>query len=382
MSTIESLERALARQSTQLENIKFSLVGLSRDKRKRLAPADVVVRAATVELLRQQVGRGNLESRADALQRVYNGCQATAAYFEKAAVNPANTTVAGWAAELVGVATADFVATDLGASAFAQLAERALVVTLPPGAGVVKIPGRASPQVLVGAWIGESSAKPVYQGAGTTTSVTPFKLAALSVFSEEMLEVGTTIEAVLREVLAHDLTALLDSALLDAAAASAVRPAGLWNGATAVTASTATPLADAMVKDLQALHAQVANGNPDAKTVFVVNPQQAARVSLTAPQYQNVIVSGYQTAGSVGAVDASAVAMLLSQPEFALSRSAAIHMDTSPLPLSAPGTPNTVVAPIRSTFQEDTVALRSVLRTGWAKRRTGATALIASGVTW
>ena len=54
-----------------------------------------------------------------------------------------------------------------------------------------------------------------------------------------------------RETLAHDLTALLDTALFDATAASAVRPAGLFNGATAVTAIGATPLNEAMMADLK-----------------------------------------------------------------------------------------------------------------------------------
>ena len=197
---------------------------------------------------------------------------------------------------------------------------------------------------------------------------------------------STQIEQILREVLAHDLTALLDTALLDSAAASATKPAGLWNGATAVTASAATPPSEAMIADLKGLAAAVSSGNPDARVVYVANPQQALRISLTAPEYSNVIVSGYQTANSVGAIDTNAVALLVSQPEFALSRNASLHMeDTAPLALvsgtAQPPTLAQIATPARSMFQEDAVALRCVLRTGWAKRRSGATAL-ASSVVW
>jgi hypothetical protein len=350
------------------------------ERRRKLRPSDVLTRAAVTELLRQTIGHNGLESRDDVLSRIYANCPATS-YFLKAATNPAATTTATWAAELVDSAVVDFIASDMPNSAFAQLSTKAMTVALRPGVGTLKIPSRASPQVLSGAWLAEGSAKPVYSGSLTTTDLVPYKLAALSAFTEEMLN-STAIEQVLREVLAHDLTALLDSALLDATAASATRPAGLWAAATSVTASAATPPGEAMVADLKGLHAAVASGNPDCKTVFIANPAQAIRINVTAPQYTNVIVSGYQAAGSVGAVDASAIAMLVSQPEFALSRSAALHMEnTTPLPIGTPGSPATVAAPTRSMFQEDCVALRCVLPTSWAKRRTGATAL-ASSVIW
>ena len=62
----------------------------------------------------------------------------------------------------------------------------------------------------------------------------------MSAFTEEMLTTSE-IELIVRDVLAHDLQALLDAALLDATAASAVRAAGLLNGAASVTRFDATP---------------------------------------------------------------------------------------------------------------------------------------------
>ena len=351
-------------------------------ERKRLRGSDLVVRAATAELMRTETAPGMHEGVANAVRRLYGDDPATTAYIARAAVNPANSTVPQWAGDLVGTAVADFIASDMPQSGFAQLAERALVVPFEQGAASVKIPGRASPLTLMGAWVAEGGPKPVYQGVMNTTTLTPYKLSAVSTFTEEMLEFSA-IEQIVREVLAHDLTALLDTAIFDATAVSAIRPAGLFNNATAVTPSALTPANEAMLADLKALAAAVTGtGNPDSAVTYVMNPAQAVRVGILAPGYTNMIVSGYMAAGSVGAIDTGGVAMMVGQPAFQISRNASLHMETSPLPLVTGAQGSGVVAtPMRSMFQEDAVALRCVLHAGWVKRRTAATAL-ATSVTW
>jgi len=351
-------------------------------ERKRLRGSDLVVRAATAELLRTEERGGMHESVANTVRRLYGDDPATTAYIQRTAVSPAHSATPTWAAELVGTAVADFVATDMAQSGFAQLAERALVVPFEQGVASVKVPGRASPVALMGAWIAEGSAKPVFAASLTTTTLTPYKLSAVSTFTEEMMA-ASAIEMLVRETLAHDLSALLDTAIFDAAAVSAVRPAGLFNGATVVTASATTPLNEAMMADLKALGAAVTGtGNPDATVAFVVNPAQAIRIGILAPNYGNLIVTGYMAAGSVGAIDTSAIAMLVSEPAFRISKDATMHMDNVPLPLATGVQGSAVVAtPMSSLFQQDMVGLRCVLRAGWAKRRTTATAL-ATAVTW
>jgi hypothetical protein len=350
--------------------------------RKRLRPRDVLVRAATAELLREPTSTqdvfGNV---ANVIASRYASCPATE-FYTRAAVSPAASTTATWAAELVGSAVQDFVANDMATSGFAQLAARALTVSLEPGVASVKIPSRSSPVALMGNWVGESNAKPVHAGSFTSTTLASFKLSALSIYTEEMM-MASAIEQIVREALVHDLTALLDTALFDANAASAVRPAGLFNGATTVTPAATTPLNEAMVADLRALSAAVAgSGNPDANVVFVVNPAQAIRIGITAPNYANLIVSGYMTGGSVGAIDTSAIAMIIGQPVFAVTSNATVHEDTVPLPIASGAQGSGVLAtPTRSLFQTDAVGLRCVLRAGWVKRRATATAL-ASSVTW
>lgn len=349
--------------------------------RKRLRPSDVLVRSAVCELLRQPTGKGTFEGVERVLARRYSSCPATSAYIARTATNPAQTGVVGWAAELVDAAVIDFIENDMQrSSGFAQLASRALTVTL-DGFGSVKIPSRSSPLSLMGAWIGESASKPVYAGVLGAATLVPYKLAAVSVFSEEMM-LYSQIELLVRESLSHDLSCLLDTTIFDAAAVSAgIRPAGLFNSATSVTASALTPANEAMIADLRGLANAVAGGNPDASIAFVVNPAQALRIGILAPQYQNLIVSGYMPAGSVGAIDVGGIAMIVGQPTFRISTDAVLHMDTAATALSATGSPNTVAAPMASLYQADLVALRCVLRAGWIKRRAAATALV-TGAIW
>ena len=138
-----------------------------------------------------------------------------------------------------------------------------------------------------------------------------------------------------------------------------------------------------MIADLRGLGNAVAGaGNPDARVVFVVNPQQALRIGITAPEYQNVITSGYMAAGSVGAIDVGGIAMLVGQPEFRISSDAIVHLETSPLQIASGAQGSGVLAtPTSSLFQADLQAMRVVLRAGWIKRRAAATAL-ATSVVW
>src|SRR5262245_43100335 len=99
------------------------------ERRKRLKPSDVVVRAAVAEVLRPfENSRGGhyTQTAEQVAERVYNGCPATMGFLQKAAVNPAMTTVPGWASELIETSVADFLRDTATPSAFSQLADLAL----------------------------------------------------------------------------------------------------------------------------------------------------------------------------------------------------------------------------------------------------------------
>jgi hypothetical protein len=96
-----------------------------------------------------------------------------------------------------------------------------------------------------------------------------------------------------------------------------------------------------------------------------------------------VIQSGSVTAGMVIIVDAADfVSVEGDAPMFTVSAEATLHMeDTTPLAIGTVGSPATVAAPVRSTFQTDCIALRMIMPLNWSLLRVGTLAWTQS-VTW
>ena len=144
---------------------------------------------------------------------------------------------------------------------------------------MLKIPVRANTPTLAGAWTGEGAAKPVKKASFSTVTLSPTKLSVISTFSEEMATYGMpSIEGIIRQAMSDDTGIALDSYLIDNVAASAgVRPAGLLNGVTPITASAATPATAAMVADLKALVGAItaAGGGGRGPIAILINPAQA-----------------------------------------------------------------------------------------------------------
>lgn len=362
--------------------------------KKKIEPADYVFRsiATGVRAFGQQLPLDQ------ALREMYGNDEATQTVL-RAAVNPGMTTVAGWAAELVLTANAAFLDRLIAESIYGPLAAMGARYDLGRN-GQMKIPTRASSPKAAGAWVGEGAPKPVKRIGLSSITLTPHKLAVISTFTEEMALYSTpAIEGLLRQAMSDDTSEALDGFLIDNVAASASRPAGLLNGVTPITASAATPPAVAMIADLKALvGAIVANGG--GRTVAIlVNPAQALSIGFAqtttgdfvftstdqAGQKFNarIITSRTIPAGTVIAVDAADFATVTGDmPRFAVSNEATLHEeDTTPLALSATGTPNVVAAPMRSLFQTDSIAIRLSLYVTWAMRRTGMVQTIAA-VIW
>ena len=359
-----------------------------RIERRRLRPRHVIVRAAVCELQEQRGIGARPQFDGDIVDHLYQGCLATRRYLARsgavpattrAAVNPAMTSVASWAVELVQSAVLDFLAGMQRNSAFAALLAR-------PGVLVVandmptKVPGRSGPWAAVGGWVAEGSPKPVGVIGLTSITLTPRRLAGISVFTEETLEYSVpAIEALVEQALRHDLGALLDQ--------SPARQRGGLDGETgraaqwrdAAHGSAATPSAEAMYEDLGVLAGAVGTGHPDARVTYLANPVQAGRMAASG---YDAIATGFLAAGTVVAVDAVALAMTVANPSFLVSGNASLHMETSPLPLVTGEQGSGVLAtPMRSLFQTDALALRATIPAAWMVRRSGAVAAV-TGATW
>lgn len=315
----------------------------------------------------------------------------------RSAVNPAMTTVAGWAAELVQTQNAGFLNRILPKSIYMPLANRGVRYTFGSGISQLKIPVRTTGSLLAGAWVGEGAPKPVKRASFAAVTLTPYKLAVISTFTEEMaLYSNPAIEAIIRQGLQDDTSVSLDTYLIDAVASSSSRPAGLLNGVTPLTATAAGTATEKMVADMKGLIAAIVAAGGGTDILCLINPAQAISLGFAqtttgdflfatvqeAGQKFSVtfIVSQTVAAGRVIAIEASEFATATGDtPRFAVSNEATLHEeDTTPLAIGTPGAPAVVAAPVRSLFQTDSIAIRLTLYVTWVMRRTGMVQTIAA----
>jgi hypothetical protein len=226
-------------------------------------------------------------------------------------------------------------------------------------------------------------------------------LAVISSYTKEMEDFSTpTIEALLRDAIQNDTAISLDSVLLDANPATTVRPPGLLNGVTPLTATAGGGFL-AIIGDIKLLTTALltpTRGNV-RNPVWLMNPVQVNSLKLTvAPNTGDfvfaeqmaagglngypVIDSGTVPPGSVTLLDAADfVAVGAEAPRFELSDQATLHFeDTNPAQIGTPGTPPVVAAPVQSLWQTDSLALRLIMRLNWYVRRPVVANIAA--VTW
>jgi hypothetical protein len=324
-------------------------------------------------------GHGKLDSALKAIKARSNSEPAEAIL--KAAVGPATTTGAGWAAQLVQTSVADYLTAGLGAAhAGSALLRSALLVTQErsdTGTSVPSMPPLAS----AAGFVEEGAPIPVHAFSTSLVTLAPAKIASISVFTREMTQ-RSSFESVLRTTMDESAGLALDAALFGSAAAGA-SPAGLRNGVSAITAATGGGYA-AMMRDLGALAGAVAAVAGD-RIAFVGSPDVVVKLRLAAGTEFSypVFASSALAAGTLMAIALPAlVAAVDPRPEIEAGYAATLHMDNSgPLAIATPGSPATVAAPSRSLFQMDSIALRLAFQVTWALRASGAIAFVTS-VSW
>jgi HK97 family phage prohead protease/HK97 family phage major capsid protein len=317
----------------------------------------------------------------------------------RAASAPAMTTVAGWAQELARTDYTDLMPLLMPRAVLTRLAAKGLTLSFGQ-AGRIVIPTRSRTPTIAGSFVGEGLAIPVRQGAFTSQTLTPKKLAVISTWTREMADHSVpAIEGLIREAITQDTTVAVDSILLDNNAATTVRPAGLLNGVSTTTATAGGGIA-ALIGDIKALTTALVTstfGNLRSP-VWLMNPGDMLAASLLQATNTGIfpfrdeiragtlntipiIDSATVTAKTVILVDAADFVVVGGgAPRMEMSDQATLHMeDTSPAELVA--SPSTVAAPQRSLFQTDSIALRMVTPLNWVQRRTGTIAWTSS-VTW
>ena len=367
---------------------------------KKVSPLDLLVRAGTVQLFAHMHRKPVDEIR----RTIYGEDEPTKAVLDwaiRAASAPAMTTVTGWAAELVQQIVSDFMETLMPKSVYPRLSAAGLSLTFGRN-GKIIIPTRSRTPTIAGSFVGEGQPIPVRQGAFTSQTLTPKKMAVITTWTREIDEHSVpAIEGLLRNAIGEDTAISLDSVLLDVNPATAIRPAGILNGVAGLT-PTAGGGFNALVGDIKQITGALITGTAGnvRNPVWIMNPQQMNSAGLIAfpgvgvfPFREEIaagnlggwpiIDSGTVPLGTVIAMDAADFVTVGGEgPRFEISDQATLHMeDTSPTDITTTGTPPVAAFPVKSMFQTDSLALRLILPINWTIRRAGTVAWVA-GVTW
>jgi HK97 family phage major capsid protein/HK97 family phage prohead protease len=265
--------------------------------KKEIQPADILIRTAIVAGL----ARHRQQDPATIIREEYGDDPVIKGIFPlvcRAASAPAMTTTTGWAAELVTTLFSNMIDTLMPFSVYPGLSARGGRFNFGRN-GVISIPARNTATTVAGSFVGQGSPIPVRQGAFTVTTLTPKSLKVITTFTREMAEHSTPqIEAVLRRSIVEDTQVAIDSVLLDATAASAIRPAGLRNGVSVITGTAGANLA-ALVADIKAAVAALTtstNGNL-RNPVWIMHPNQVTSIQFQTNAngeflFQNEIQAG------------------------------------------------------------------------------------------
>jgi hypothetical protein len=295
----------------------------------------------------------------------------------KAASAPAMTSVPTWAGVLTFARPADLISLLAPASAGAALLARCIGLEWPNGVNSLTIPAIDSGPTKT-PWVQEGSPIGVVMYTTSLSApLTPAKIATIVVLSDEILSYSVpSAEILVRTALAESLGQSIDTALLSTAAATATTPAGIFNNITPLTASTATPPSEAMSEDIANLVASVSAVSGNSPVVLLAAARQAAAIKarldvgsfdvLTCPTLAAGTLACVATNGLVSIAD--------SVPDFTVSRETSLHMDTAAQPIGS-------VAPGKTMFQTQCIAIRLKMRATWIVRDPRSTSVI-TGCGW
>jgi len=291
-----------------------------------------------------------------------------------------------WGSELVSADnryTGDFIEYLYGATVYDKLPLRQIPAN-------VAIKGQDG--VGTGYWVGESKPIPVTTGDFSTVSLTPLKVGALAVVSNELLRDSTpAAEMLVRDILVQASAQRIDTTFISKTAASAgVSPAGILNGVTG-SASAGTDAAG-LRSDIKALYRNFITAKNASGLYLVMHPAQAKAISLLVNSLGQTEFPGLGAMGGtllgdpvVTGDNVAANDIVLLKPsdiyriadggvEVSISREATIEQST--VPSGATDTPVAAAQYMTNMFQSESTAIKVVRSINFAKRRSTAVAFI------
>jgi hypothetical protein len=199
----------------------------------------------------------------------------------RTAVGVADTTTAGWAAELVRSETRAMLQSELvPMSAWAALAAQGITIAF-NGAATVAVPQMDIGKQVGGAWVGEGGAIPLAKGTITAKRLARYKVGGIVPLTKELERTSDPAAVeVMRVFLRQVLSNLLDSSLIGSSAEIAgVRPAGLMNGVTPIAGALGGGQA-AVQADFTAILSAFSTAGVRGRFVLLMSEMTVARLGM------------------------------------------------------------------------------------------------------
>jgi hypothetical protein len=315
------------------------------------------------------------------LRELYGEHAAVPELLLRAAVNPAALDTVSWAQDLSVYAVHDFVVGLAPLSAGAALIGRGLNVPM-NRAAVVAVPGYVCSADDAGAFVGEGEPIPARSmSLNQLLLLTPKKLACVTSYTNE-LATASNIERVIKQVLGEAVALAIDKEMFSTNLVTDTAPGGILGGV-AVLAAESGGGSSAFTEDIKSLIDALTTAGGGRDAVFVGAPSTvAAALNWCSAKFPyTFLASSAVPKNTLIAVEVGAFASaFMPVPEFSVSTEALIHQeDTDPLAI-VDGS-STVAAPVRSLWQTNSLAMKTVLRCSWGMRSSGLVAQIAD-VTW
>lgn len=392
LESFRRAEKALAVNSVSVKPESAPAIVKSTNHQVLKDPVDFLVASAvaTLEAKMKQVPFSvALEQRFgdhDAVKAVSRMVSKAADYTDTPPL--ATTFTTGWAEEL----------TRQGVGAFMDLlAPESIIPRLPltrfdfGSNASIKIPSRAATPDMAGAFVGEGNAIPVKAAALTSKEMRPKKCAVIGAYTDEILTRSTpSILEVIRNAMLRDTAIALDTQFLSDIAESDIAPPGMQTLAGTPIDGSGMGTQAGAIAAIKAAIVQLSDNMLGARPAWVMHPSVAWSLQMmqTAvgqpafPELANgqlvgipVYTSTTCPADLIFLIDCAEIVFAGGAPRFMASQEASIHMADPAQPL-VDGDPAVVASPVRSLYQTDSHALRTIWNVSWASMRDGSVALI------
>jgi len=227
-------------------------------------------------------------------------------------------------------------------------------------------------------WVGEGAPKPLTNPTYGEVEIKEHKLAAITVYTQELMRRSDpAVDILVRDDLIEASKTLIDNTFLDAAAASAVRPAGVLNGVT-TTPNTGTT-AENYEADLLALVNSFVTANLSLDgAYFIMSETRAAQISLLRDAlgrsyFEGMALRGTRTLMGIPVITSQTVGdkiILVKTSEILLAQDGGVDVSYSDQATLVDG------GTTHHLWQENKFAVRVEKFITWAKRRPIAAAFL------